>query len=460
MTGSPEHNAIHFDFSCTHDFGTSASWHRPRTQAAAMGKGAGKGAGKGGKADDAVVGLRQRPQVAGAGAAASAGALLKDVRATKDAPLAKLESEDHICVDGTVYELGEFAKSHPGGDSIGVFGGADCTVHYYMIHPTHERGGERLARRMKVVGKLEGWEPRYSWGSAFEKEVKAAVLKAVPLTEHFDKPEFFLRAALFLGAFFALAYTWATTGSSVMLAVALGCVQASIGLAVQHDANHGAASRNPKVNALLGFGADLIGGCKYLWMEQHWTHHAYTNDHHLDPDADSADPMVLFHDSPPDAGMRKWWSPFQHILLLPVLSFYWLTSVFNPQIITLRHSSPATETALKMDNAYFVAARPFAWAFRCSYIAAMVVSPFFHAPFLTAAGHVLLMGSVESLYLASLFALSHNFEGAERYPQPEDAAVAVAKGLAVTKGTCVSYRSTTNLPSIAVIFLTDTSSRG
>jgi fatty-acid desaturase len=36
---------------------------------------------------------------------------------------------------------------------------------------------------------------------------------------------------------------------------------------------------------LLGFGADLIGGSKYLWLQQHWTHHAFTNDVSKDPDA-------------------------------------------------------------------------------------------------------------------------------------------------------------------------------
>jgi hypothetical protein len=63
--------------------------------------------------------------------------------------------------------------------------------------------------------------------------------------------------------------------------------QASIGLNVQHDANHGAVSPNPFWNELLGFGADLIGGCKYLWLQQHWTHHAFTNDIERDPDASS-----------------------------------------------------------------------------------------------------------------------------------------------------------------------------
>jgi hypothetical protein len=36
---------------------------------------------------------------------------------------------------------------------------------------------------------------------------------------------------------------------------------------------------------ILGFGADLIGGAKYLWLQQHWTHHAFTNDVRKDPDA-------------------------------------------------------------------------------------------------------------------------------------------------------------------------------
>jgi fatty acid desaturase (delta-4 desaturase) len=55
------------------------------------------------------------------------------------------------------------------------------------------------------------------------------------------------------------------------LSIVYGVSQAFIGLNVQHDANHGAASKRPWVNHLLGLGADFIGGCKWLWMEQHWT---------------------------------------------------------------------------------------------------------------------------------------------------------------------------------------------
>lgn len=244
---------------------------------------------------------------------------------------------------------------------------------------------------MAVVGPLEGWQARYTWGSAFEKEVKDKVAAAIPLANSFGSFSngFFLRAGLLLSALFVLEWQWAVYGSSVLLAVMLGMVQAMIGLAVQHDANHGAACRNHRVNALLGFGADLIGGSKYLWMEQHWTHHAYTNDHHLDPDASSADPVVLFHDHDPKSqggNPRRWWSPFQHLLLLPVLSFYWITSVLNPQILTLSHASSATKRALAMHNEYFVSCRPIACAIRASYILVVILAPFCHAPPLMAAG--------------------------------------------------------------------------
>jgi fatty acid desaturase (delta-4 desaturase) len=49
-------------------------------------------------------------------------------------------------------------------------------------------------------------------------------------------------------------------------------IQALIGMNVQHDANHGACSgKHPWINDLFGLGADLIGGNKWLWQEQHWT---------------------------------------------------------------------------------------------------------------------------------------------------------------------------------------------
>lgn len=40
----------------------------------------------------------------------------------------------------------------------------------------------------------------------------------------------------------------------------LGAMLACNGLAIQHDANHGAFSKSPVVNRIFGFFDDLIGG--------------------------------------------------------------------------------------------------------------------------------------------------------------------------------------------------------
>ena len=48
---------------------------------------------------------------------------------------------------------------------------------------------------------------------------------------------------------------------------------------------HGAISRNPWVNRLLGMTENWIGGSQINWIHQHVVqHHLHTNDVHLDPD--------------------------------------------------------------------------------------------------------------------------------------------------------------------------------
>ena len=73
-------------------------------------------------------------------------------------------------------------------------------------------------------------------------------------------------------------YCWYLTGT-------LGLIMALIGLNVQHDANHGAISRRPWVNRLLGMSQNWIGGSAIDWMHQHVVqHHLHTNHVSMDPD--------------------------------------------------------------------------------------------------------------------------------------------------------------------------------
>jgi linoleoyl-CoA desaturase len=72
---------------------------------------------------------------------------------------------------------------------------------------------------------------------------------------------------------------------AALLWVAMGFGMAGIGLSIMHDANHGAYSRNPRVNQALGAILNLVGGYHVNWKIQHNVlHHSYTNVHDFDED--------------------------------------------------------------------------------------------------------------------------------------------------------------------------------
>src|SRR5210317_228932 len=110
----------------------------------------------------------------------------------------------------------------------------------------------------------------YKFDTPFERELKEEVFKIVRRGREFGTPGYFFRAICYVSLFFYLQYCWVKE-TSYTLAIIYGVSMALIGLNVQHDANHGAASRKVWINDILGLGADFIGGSKWLWMEKHWT---------------------------------------------------------------------------------------------------------------------------------------------------------------------------------------------
>eukprot|EP01130_Rhizamoeba_saxonica_P001719 TRINITY_DN1157_c0_g1_i2.p1 TRINITY_DN1157_c0_g1~~TRINITY_DN1157_c0_g1_i2.p1 ORF type:complete len:284 (+),score=34.62 TRINITY_DN1157_c0_g1_i2:274-1125(+) len=82
------------------------------------------------------------------------------------------------------------------------------------------------------------------------------------------------------------------------------------GLSIQHDANHGAFSKNPLVNRIFGFTDDIIGGSALMWRHQHViSHHTNPNHHVLDADTVSNFPIIRMN---PNLPVRPW-NRFQHI---------------------------------------------------------------------------------------------------------------------------------------------------
>lgn len=318
---------------------------------------------------------------------------------------------NEVCIDGIVYDLTDF--KHPGGESIEMFGGNDVTATYKMIHPYHT---DKHLEKMTRIGKVSDFKTEYVFDTEFEREIKREVFKIVRRGREFGTWGWYARCAFYVSLFFYLQYLWVTVGSSFGLAIIYGLSQSLIGLNVQHDANHGAASKNPIINDVLGLGADFIGGSRWLWLEQHWTHHTYTNHAEKDPDSFSAEPMMLFNDYPLGHPARKWMHRFQAFFYLPVLAGYWLSSVFNPQVLDLKQRG-ALSVGIKMDNDWLVNSRKYAIALRALYIFVNIVTPFInHGLSWAPLGHIMVMGMAESLGLGLLFSLSHNFENADRDP--------------------------------------------
>lgn len=70
-----------------------------------------------------------------------------------------------------------------------------------------------------------------------------------------------------------------------VLVIVMSIGLAGIGLAVMHDANHGAYSKKTWVNNVIGYSLNLVGANAFNWKMQHNVlHHTYTNVHDHDED--------------------------------------------------------------------------------------------------------------------------------------------------------------------------------
>lgn len=94
-----------------------------------------------------------------------------------------------------------------------------------------------------------------------------------------------------------------------------------------------------------------------------------------------------------------------------------MSSVFNPEVLTLQQGG-AKGVGIRMDNDFVKSRAPIATMLRVSYIFLNCFMPFYTVGgwSWTTFGQVMLMGVSESLALAVLFSLSHNFEHSDRDP--------------------------------------------
>jgi len=164
---------------------------------------------------------------------------------------------------------------------------------------------------------------------AFSNDVKAAV-KAYfeePGRSHRADRGMWLKAAFMIGLVFG-SYGLIISGWLPLWGMWLCCVTLAIGVAgygfnVMHDAVHGTFSKNPRVNAALGFIFDLTGASSYLWRLRHnIMHHSFTNIYGADVDLDAnwilrLSPYAAHH---PVQRYQHWYFP----LAYAISSVHWI----------------------------------------------------------------------------------------------------------------------------------------
>jgi linoleoyl-CoA desaturase len=111
-------------------------------------------------------------------------------------------------------------------------------------------------------------------------------------------------------------------GPALVLWVVMGLGMSGIGLSVMHDANHGAYSSDKRVNSLVGFVVNFVGGYHVNWKIQHNVlHHSFTNIHGHDEDIEN-DVFRFSPDKPYNKAYRfqALYAPF----LYSLMTLFWV----------------------------------------------------------------------------------------------------------------------------------------
>jgi linoleoyl-CoA desaturase len=195
----------------------------------------------------------------------------------------------------------------------------------------------------------------------------------------------------------------------------MGFAMAGIGMAIMHDANHGAYSSNNNVNKMLGYTLNMLGNTVYNWKLQHNVlHHTFTNIHDMDDDLDGP-PALRFSPHHPLKPMHK----YQHIYVFFFYSLLTINWVLVKDVVQLvRYRKNGVDRSSKNEyikKIFILAFSKIAFLF---YILA-VPCLFFGYSFLPILTGVLLMHMISGLILSITFQLAHSVEHAS-FPLPND----------------------------------------
>lgn len=305
---------------------------------------------------------------------------------------------ESIQVDDKIYSASKLAAVHPGGEVfVKSFAGRDASEAFISYHrrkfPHQKMENCLIGTATPLKSELDDQD---------FLELCSLVEKVVPNHKAFAPPSYFVKCFLILAFTFSLEiYMHYTKRYVWYLSAILGFMMAQIGLNIQHDANHGAISRNPTVNRLLGLSQNWIGGAAVDWIHQHVVqHHIHCNDIHNDPDLagnvalriNPLHPLLKIH-------------VLQHLylfLMIAIFGFSVIITSFQHIISGVHYTkfSKMLDSTRKLEG-LISALFPIRW----------IVLPLIRSPNLLTFLNIAPMFVVGGYYLAFFFIISHNFDG-------------------------------------------------
>jgi linoleoyl-CoA desaturase len=197
---------------------------------------------------------------------------------------------------------------------------------------------------------------------------------------------------------------------SIISALALSQAFVLVGFNIMHDGGHGSYSKNKKINWVMGFTMDIIGGSQMLWQHKHnILHHTYTNIHELDSDLHTGGLLRL---SP----NQKWrpWHRYQHLYAFPIyslLTLSWMTYSDFQKYFSGRIGSYKMKKPTISESTLFFTAKIF-------YFGYTLILPMFFHPVLYVLIAFIAIHLVLGFTLSIVFQLAHTVDD-NTFPSPD-----------------------------------------
>jgi linoleoyl-CoA desaturase len=214
-----------------------------------------------------------------------------------------------------------------------------------------------------------------------------------------------------------LMYTGVVSGLWPIMAMwfLMGLGMSGIGLSIMHDANHGAYSKNKKVNQALGYLLNFLGAYHINWQIQHnMLHHSFTNIDGFDGDIEN--PIMRFS---PTQKRKKFFrfQVFYAPILYGLMTLYWIISKDFERLVRYNKRGYLNRKGLTLKNAMIRVVFNKIWYLGLTLALPMLIV---NLPWWQTLLGFLMMHYICGLLLALIFQPAHVVEHTEFFAPPAE----------------------------------------